>query len=45
MAHIYLYEELQEFLPQDVDSCKEDTEVEPSEPEDYLAEWRYIVDL
>lgn len=43
MVPLYLYEEIEAFPLEKLD--EEIEEVEPSEPEDYLAEWRYVVDL
>lgn len=44
MAQIYLYDSVEVFPLEKLDEEVEEN-TEPSEPEDYLAEWRYIVDI
>ena len=46
MAQIYLYEyDFLEFPLEKLDQEEEDKDTEPSEPRDYLAEWRTVVDI
>jgi hypothetical protein len=44
MAHLYLYETVEVFPLEKLDEETEEN-TEPSEPIDYLAEWRFVVHI